>query len=125
MLEVRNWSDVPMEELSPTISRQIVTGGQVMWAQVHLKKGGLVPMHSHHNEQITHVVSGCLRFTFGDGSTVDVNAGEIMVIPPHVEHAAEALENTLDMDCFSPPREDWLSGEDAYLRGNARAGEEG
>ena len=112
------WEDIPWEELTPTIKRRIVTGDKVMAAFVELAKGASVPAHRHESEQITYVVSGALRFTMEDGSTIDVRSGETLVIPSNVEHAAVALEDTLDMDCFSPIREDWLSGDDAYLRGD-------
>ena len=111
------WDDIPYELLSSKIKRRMVTGKKVMVAIIDLKEGAEVPFHSHENEQITYVVSGCLRFTMGDGSVTDVRSGETLVIPSNVEHAAIALEDTVDLDCFSPLRADWLSGEDAYLRG--------
>jgi quercetin dioxygenase-like cupin family protein len=86
-----------------------------MIAHVHLAKGAIVPEHSHHNEQLTYILEGKLRFTI-DGETIDVGAGEVLTIPPHVPHRAEALEDTLDVDVFTPPREDWLDGSDTYLR---------
>lgn len=86
-----------------------------MIAHVYLAKGAIVPEHAHENEQITYILEGKLRFTLGD-ETVDVGAGEVLTIPPNVPHAAEALEDTLDVDVFTPPREDWLAGTDAYLR---------
>ena len=91
----------------------------MMIAHVYLAKGAIVPLHSHHNEQITYILEGMLRFTLGDGGrgeTVDVAAGEVLTIPAHVPHMAEALEDTLDVDVFHPPRQDWLDGTDAYLR---------
>ena len=89
-----------------------------MVAQVYLKKGGMVPKHSHHNEQITYILEGALRFLMGEEQTEEiiVRAGEVLVIPSHVPHSAEALEDTLDVDIFNPPREDWLDGSDSYLR---------
>ena len=111
------WDDIPKEELSAKITRRIVTGERVMAAIVELAEGAEVPAHSHESEQITYVVSGWLRFTMGDGSIIDVRTGETLVIPSNVEHAAVAMEDTVDMDCFSPIRDDWLSGDDAYLRG--------
>jgi quercetin dioxygenase-like cupin family protein len=86
-----------------------------MIAHVYLAQGAIVPEHSRHNEQITYILEGTLRFTIG-GETIDVAAGEVLTIPPHVPHAAEALEDTLDVDVFHPPRQDWLDGTDAYLR---------
>jgi quercetin dioxygenase-like cupin family protein len=93
----------------------------MMIAHVYLAKGAIVPLHSHHNEQITYILEGKLRFTLGEGDgdggeTVDVAAGEVLTIPAHVPHMAEALEDTLDVDVFHPPRQDWLDGSDAYLR---------
>jgi quercetin dioxygenase-like cupin family protein len=113
------WDALPREELSPLIGRRLITGGQMMLAHVYLKKGAIVPKHDHHNEQITYILEGRLRFWFGDDESevIEVDAGEVLTIPPHLPHKAEALEDTLDVDVFTPPREDWLSGDDAYLRG--------
>jgi quercetin dioxygenase-like cupin family protein len=91
----------------------------MMIAHVYLAKGAVVPEHSHHNEQITYILDGLLRFTLGD-ETIDVAAGEVLTIPAHVPHRAEALEDTLDVDVFHPPRQDWLDGTDAYLRAAPR-----
>jgi quercetin dioxygenase-like cupin family protein len=109
------WDDVEHEELSTLISRRLITGDQLMIAHVYLKRGAIVPEHSHHNEQLTYILEGTLRFFLGD-EVVDVGAGEVLTIPPHVRHRAEALEDTLDVDIFTPPREDWLAKTDAYLR---------
>src|SRR4051812_21968877 len=113
------WSELPREELSATIGRRLITGNSMMIAQVYLAKGAIVPKHSHHNEQITYILEGVLRFRLGDDESevVDVAAGDVLTIPAHVPHTAEALEDTLDVDIFSPPREDWLDGSDVYLRG--------
>jgi|SRR3954447_4527517 len=112
------WDDLPREELSPLIGRRLITGDQMMIAHVYLAQGAIVPQHSHHNEQLTYIVEGKLRFSLGeDGSeVVDVAAGEVLHIPAHLPHQAEALEDTLDVDVFHPPRQDWLDGTDAYLR---------
>jgi quercetin dioxygenase-like cupin family protein len=90
----------------------------MMIAHIYLKKGDDVPKHSHHNEQITYILEGALHFWFGENGERDftVKAGEVVVIPAHMPHRALALEDTLDVDVFSPPREDWLTGTDAYLR---------
>jgi quercetin dioxygenase-like cupin family protein len=109
------WDDLPREQLSPLIGRRLITGEQMMIAHVYLAQGAIVPEHSHHNEQVTYILEGRLRFTV-DGETIDVAAGEVLTIPPHVPHMAEALEDTLDVDVFTPPRADWLDGSDAYLR---------
>jgi len=113
------WDAMPKEALSDTIGRRLITGDQMMLAHVYLKKGAIVPKHSHHNEQITYILEGALRFHLGeDGSQeVIVRAGEVLTIPSWLPHTAEALEDTLDVDVFSPPRQDWLDGSDSYLRG--------
>ena len=115
------WDDLDREELSPLIGRRLITGEQMMIAHVYLAKGAIVPRHVHHNEQISYILQGTLRFWLGDeeSNVIDVGAGEVLTIPPHVAHRAEALEDVLDVDIFTPPREDWLSGDDAYLRGGA------
>jgi quercetin dioxygenase-like cupin family protein len=112
------WDDLPREQLSPLLERRMITGGDMMIAHIYFKKGGSVPKHSHHNEQLTYVVEGCLRFTLGEDEdeVIDVHAGEVLTIPRDVPHSAEALEDTLDVDVFNPPRQDWLDGTDTYLR---------
>lgn len=107
-----------MERLRGTITRKLVTGERMMIAHVYLKQGDEVPRHSHENEQITYILSGALRFWLGadDGQDVTVRAGEVLVIPSGLPHRAFALEDTLDVDVFCPPRQDWLEGTDAYLR---------
>jgi quercetin dioxygenase-like cupin family protein len=113
------WDDLDREELSPLIGRRLITGEKMMIAHVYLAKGAIVPTHSHHNEQITYILEGTLRFWLGEDESevVDVAVGEVLNIPPNIPHRAEALDDVLDVDIFSPPREDWLSGSDAYLRG--------
>ena len=113
------WDDMPAEQLKPGLSRKLITGERMMIAHVYFKSGEEVPRHSHENEQLTYVLSGALRFWLGahDEQEVTVGAGEVLVIPSHLPHRAVALEDTLDVDVFSPPREDWLAGTDAYLRG--------
>ena len=95
-----------------------------MLAHVYLKKGAVVPMHSHDNEQITYVIEGALRFRIGDGGPdgLVVRTGEVLHLPSNVPHEAEALEDTIDVDVFTPPRQDWLDGTDSYLRGAGAAG---
>ena len=117
------WDDLDREELNPLIGRRIITGEQTMIAHVYLAKGAVVPKHDHHNEQITYILQGTLRFWLGEdgGEVIDVGAGEVLTIPPHLPHKAEALDDVLDVDIFTPPREDWLSGSDAYLRGGAES----
>lgn len=116
------WDSIPLEALNPLISRRLITTERQMLAQVVLSKGAIVPAHDHHNEQFTYILSGCLRFWLGEHADapgdvfVDVRAGEVLAIPGGVRHRAEALEDTLDLDVFNPPRADWLDGSDAYLR---------
>lgn len=109
------WADVPVENVNPLIERQFVVGDQVMVAKLLLRTGCVVPMHSHVNEQITHIESGALQFTI-DGKEITVRPGETLCIPPNVPHMAVALEDTIDIDIFTPPREDWINKTDAYLR---------
>ena len=113
------WDAIPKEKLNPEIDRRLVTGEKGMVAQIFLKKGAIVPTHHHENEQYTYILEGSLRFWLGeDGAReVIVKAGEILVIPANLPHKAEALEDTLDLDIFVPPRQDWLDGTDSYLRG--------
>lgn len=110
------WSSVELEDLNPLLQRQFVVGHDVMLARVLLKKGCVVPEHSHHNEQITYILEGALKFWI-DGKEIVVNAGEVLTIPPHMPHKAEALVDTVDLDVFNPPRADWINKTDRYLRG--------
>jgi len=112
------WSDIPMEQLSPSLGRKLISGDRVMISHVHLDEGSIVPRHQHDNEQITYILKGALRFWIGENEeeVVDVHAGEVLHIPSNVWHKAQALEDTLDVDVFSPPRQDWLDKTDAYLR---------
>ncbi len=105
--------------MNPLLSRKFITGEQAMVARVDLKKGAIVPRHSHANEQITWITEGALKFTLdenGGQTVVVVGPGEVLVIPANVPHMAEALEDTVDYDIFAPPRQDWISRDDAYLR---------
>ena len=112
------WDQMPREELHEKLSRRLITGDQLMLAHVYLKKGCVVPKHSHTNEQLTYILEGALRFFVGDdgGQQIDVHAGEVLHLPSDLPHEAHALEDTLDVDVFYPPREDWLKKTDAYLR---------
>lgn len=110
------WDEIPTETLNPLLDRQLVVGDRMMVARVLLKKGCVVPMHSHFNEQLTHIQSGALAFTI-DGREITVRTGEFLCIPPNVPHTAVALEDTVDIDIFTPPRADWLNKTDQYLRG--------
>ena len=121
------WSDVRLEQLNPLLSRKVLTAQRSMITQVFLKKGCVVPAHEHHNEQITYVIEGGLRFWLGahadkapDAPYVDVLKDELLLIPGGLRHQAHALADTLDVDVFTPPRQDWLDGSDAYLRGGKK-----
>ena len=111
------WEDMPKERVTDMLDRRLITGDRMMLAHVYLKKGCIVPTHSHENEQITYILEGALRFWIGeDGAQeVVVRAGEVLTIPSNVVHKAEALEDTLDVDVFSPPRQDWLNHTDSYF----------
>jgi quercetin dioxygenase-like cupin family protein len=112
------WDDLPKEPLKEDLSRRLVSTERMMLAQVFLDKGCIVPQHSHENEQLTYILEGKLRFFLGEDESevVDVGAGEVLHIPSGLPHKAVALEDTLDVDIFNPPRQDWLDGSDAYLR---------
>ncbi len=109
------WSSVEVEALNPLLGRHFVVGQNVMLARILLKKGCVVPEHSHPNEQITCILEGALKFWI-DGKEIVVNAGEVLTIPPDMPHRAEALADTVDLDIFHPPRADWINKTDAYLR---------
>src|SRR5688572_23961077 len=112
------WNDLPKEQVSAMLDRRLITGDRVMVAHVYLKKGCIVPEHRHENEQITYILEGSLRLWFGNDEKreVTLGPGEVLRIPPNLPHGAEALEDTLDVDIFSPPRQDWLEKTDEYLR---------
>lgn len=116
MPEKTSWTQIESEKLSDKISRQMIFGESAMLARILLAKGAIVPRHSHVNEQITWILSGALKLIFDDGERV-LRGGEFLLIPPNVPHSAEALEDTVDMDVFAPPREDWIKKTDTYLRG--------
>ena len=112
------WEEMPRERVSETLERRLITGDRIMLTHVYLKKGSVVPRHAHENEQLTYVLEGALRFWIGDdgGEEIVVRAGEVLHIPSNVPHKAEAIEDTLDVDVFDPPRQDWLDKTDSYLR---------
>ena len=111
------WDDMPKERVTDVISRRLVTADRMMLAHVYLDKGAKVPQHSHDNEQLTYILECALHFWIGADKSeeVIVRAGEVLVIPSNVPHEAVALEDTLDVDVFSPPRQDWLNGTDSYF----------
>lgn len=113
------WADLTPEPMNPLLTRAFITGKEAMIARIDLKKGCIVPRHSHANEQLAWIVEGALAFSLGEEGSekrVVVRAGEVLVIPGGLPHAAEALEDTTDYDIFAPPRQDWINKEDAYLR---------
>ena len=112
------WDEMPKEPVIEGIDRRIINGERMMLTHVYLRKGAVVPRHSHHNEQFTYILEGALRFWVGEegSEVIDVRAGEVLHIPSNVPHKAEALEDTLDVDIFSPPRQDWLDKTDDYFR---------
>lgn len=113
------WDDIPWEQLNEKLDRRLITGDGIMLAHVMLRKGCVVPKHHHENEQFTCILDGTLLFRIGDDGAeeVVVRSGEVLHLPSNVPHEAEALEDTLDLDIFHPPRRDWLDGTDDYLRG--------
>jgi quercetin dioxygenase-like cupin family protein len=119
MIQVTSWDKLASEDLSPTISRQMFSGDHSTLARFLLKRGTKVQRHAHNSEQFSMVLSGALKFIFDDREVV-IRAGEILFIPSNVAHAAEALEDTEDLDVFSPRREDWILKEDGYLRGTPK-----
>jgi quercetin dioxygenase-like cupin family protein len=117
-MELRHvpWHTIDLEDLNPLLQRQFVVGHDIMVARVLMKKGCIIPLHSHYNEQFTYILEGALKF-WVDGREIVVNAGEVLTIPPHMPHKAEALLDTVDLDVFNPPRADWINKTDQYLRG--------
>ena len=111
---LQRWDEIPLEKVTEMISRKVVTGEREMLAQIYLKKGCVVPMHSHESEQITYVLQGALKFLIA-GEDITVREGEVLLIPSWVEHQAEALDDTFELDVFSPIRQDWLDGTDTYF----------
>jgi quercetin dioxygenase-like cupin family protein len=112
------WDSMRKERVSDMLERRLITGERMMLAHVYLKKGCIVPKHSHENEQLTYILEGALKFLIGEDESeeITVSAGEVLHIPSNVPHKAEALEETLDVDVFSPPRQDWIEKTDDYLR---------
>lgn len=113
--QLLRWSELEEERMNDKITRKLAVGQNEMIGRLHLAKGAFVPPHKHVSEQITMVMSGSLKFTIG-GKDITVNAGEVLVIPPNVVHSALALQESDDIDAFSPLRLDWLTGDDAYLK---------
>jgi quercetin dioxygenase-like cupin family protein len=114
-MRLHPWNQIPKEQMNPHTVRQVIHTGRITIARLALLKGAVVSRHSHENEQVTMLESGKLRFIFDDREQI-VSAGEALEIPPHAPHAVEALEDSLAVDVFAPVREDWIRGDDAYLR---------
>ena len=117
-VELLQWDDIPMETVNPSMRRQIITGELMTVARIYLRDGFLVPMHSHHNEQITQVISGVLKFRLGKdgGEVIDVGPGQVIVIPANVPHEARVFGDVVETDMWAPRRDDWLNQTDDYLR---------
>jgi quercetin dioxygenase-like cupin family protein len=114
-MKIYDWTQVELEQMNPRVGRKAIHGVNTTVARIELKKDATVVQHSHVNEQITMVEQGALKFFF-DGHEQIVRAGEVLVIPPHAPHGVEALEDSVVVDIFAPSREDWIRGDDAYLR---------
>ena len=109
-VRVHRWDEIALEKITEMISQKIVAGEREMLAQIYLKRGALVPMHSHESEQMTYILQGALKVGVG-GKEMIVREGEVLHVPSQVPHQAEALEDTFELDVFSPVRKDWLRGE--------------
>ena len=118
MVEKLSWDEIPSEEVTPSMQRKIISGEKMMIARMKFKDGFKVPLHSHENEQITQCISGTMKFWFGENEEQEMmlNAGEVVVIPAHLPHAALMIGDVEEMDSWAPPRQDWLDGTDDYLR---------
>jgi quercetin dioxygenase-like cupin family protein len=114
-MQLYEWNQVKKEQMNPLFIRQVIHGKTMTVARLDVRKGCTVPEHSHHNEQISMIEQGSMRFVLAGVEKI-VKAGEVLHIPAHVPHSAEALEDCIAVDLFSPPREDWIRGDDAYLR---------
>ena len=115
MLKHIHWKDVELEHVNSLFDRQLVVGEQLMVSRILMKKGCVVPLHQHVNEQLSYILEGALKFWI-DGKEIVVEAGEVLCIPSNMPHKAEAVEDTLDLDIFYPPRQDWIDKTDQYLR---------
>jgi quercetin dioxygenase-like cupin family protein len=111
VVRLHRWDEIALEKVTEMLSRKIVSGEREMIVQIYVKRGCLVPMHAHESEQMTYVLQGALRFSIG-GDEITVREGEVLHIPSGVEHQAEALEDTFQLDLFSPIRHEWLENTD-------------
>ncbi len=116
-VRIHRWDEIALEKVTEMISRKVVTGEREMLAQIYLKRGAIVPMHSHESEQLTYVLQGAMKFLVG-GEELTLREGEVLHIPSWVPHQAEALDDTFELDLFSPIRRDWLDGSDDYFQGD-------
>ena len=114
-ISLHRWDEIALEKITEMISRKIVSGEREMLAQIYLKRGALVPIHTHESEQMTYILQGALKFLVG-GEEITLREGEVLHIPSRIPHQAEALEDTFELDIFSPIRQDWLDHTDDYLR---------
>ena len=114
-MKLHRWNEVPVEQLNPLITRQAIHTDSITMARLVMKKGAVVARHQHVNEQITNLQRGRLKFVFDDGERM-LEAGDSLQIPSNIPHLVEAMEDSEALDLFSPIREDWLRGDDAYLR---------
>ena len=114
-VRLHRWDEIALEKVTEMMSQKIITGEREMLAQIYLKRGALIPLHSHESEQMTYILQGALRFLVGNEEVV-VREGEVLHIPANAQHQAEALEDTFELDVFCPPRRDWIDGDDAYMR---------
>lgn len=117
-LKKQSWEEIPTEEVTPKMHRKILSGAKMMIAKMSFKDGFMVPLHHHENEQITHCLKGTMRFWFGENKeeVMDLHAGEMVVIPANLPHAALMIGDVEEIDHWAPPRQDWLDGTDNYLR---------
>lgn len=114
-MKLHRWNDIEEEALNASLRRRVIHTARLTIARLNLKQGCIVPSHSHENEQVSTVESGRLKFISPEGE-IEVGAGESLEIPSHVPHSVVALEDSVAIDLFAPRREDWISGDDAYLR---------
>jgi quercetin dioxygenase-like cupin family protein len=115
-MNIYNWHEIPVEQMNPAVTRQVIHGGSITIARIVIARGGAVPTHTHLNEQVMNIISGRLKVIL-QGEERVLEGGQSLVIAPHLPHSVEALEDTVAVDIFSPAREDWIRGDDAYLRG--------
>jgi quercetin dioxygenase-like cupin family protein len=114
-MKIHRWGSIPAEQLNANVTRQVIHAANITVARIHLLQGAIVPEHRHPSEQITFLQQGKLRFTL-DGEVCVLEAGEMLEIPPNVPHSVEVVEESVAVDVFAPVREDWIRGDDAYLR---------